>query len=107
MAVERKIYSPWAFTENSGEKGSMNYQIYEEELEPQAKQFYGNEQPTEQDEKEFTCYKCIKHGYAHNVYRILSNPHKLTTLQLALICDDGNLCFGYRMEGNDIAIHTD
>ena len=107
MEIERKIYNSYAFTENEREKGAMNYQIYNEDLKPKAKQFYGDSQPTEQDTKEFACYKCIKHGYGHTVYRILSNPHNFSTLQLALICDDGNLCFGYRMEGCNIVIHTD
>lgn len=105
--VERKIYSPWAFGENEKEKSSMNYAIYKEEFESKSKQFYGDNEPTEEELKQFTCYKCINHGYGHNVYKIISNPHILSTLQLALICDHGNLCFGYRMEGFNIAIHTD
>jgi hypothetical protein len=105
--VERKIYSSYAFTENEGEKGTMNYQIYKEELKPKVKEFWHSKRPTEEDLKEFTCYECVGHGYAHSKYSILSNPHKFSTLQLALICDDGNLCFGYRLEDNNIVIHTD
>lgn len=106
VSIERRIYSSYAFTENEQEKAKINYRIYNEDLKPKAKHFYVTE-PTEQETKEFTCCKCINHGYGHNVYRILSNPHKFDTLQLALICDSGNLCFGYRLEGNNIVIHTD
>lgn len=105
--IERKIYSSWAFSENEKEKAKINSEIYKEELEPKAKQFYGTKRPTEQDMKDYTCYECIKHGYGHNVYKILNNPHNFSNLQLALICDSGNLCFGYRLEGSNIAIHTD
>jgi hypothetical protein len=105
--VERRIYSSFAFSENEQEKMHINHEIYTEELKPKSKQFYGNSEPTEQERKDFTCYKCIKNGYGHNVYRIFSNPHNLSTLQLALICDGGNLCFGYRMEGSNTVIHTD
>lgn len=105
--VERRIYSSYAFSENEDEKSEINYQIYKEELESKAKQFCSRKEPTDEEKKQFTCYECIEHGYGHNVYKILSNPHNLSTLQLALICDSGNLCFGYRMQGSNIAIHTD
>lgn len=106
-AIERRIYSSWAFSENEREKSKTNYQIYKEDLEPKSKAFWNNKRPTEDDLKEFTCYECAGTGYGHKKYKILSNPHNLSTLQLALICDSGNLCFGYRMEGGNIVIHTD
>lgn len=46
-------------------------------------------------------------GYAHTKYRVLKNEPGLSTLDLAIICDDGNLCFGYRTEGSIICVHTD
>lgn len=50
----------------------------------------------------------INNDYAHADYRIVSNPYNLTNDELALIADEGNLCFGYRMKGSDtITIHTD
>ena len=27
--------------------------------------------------------------------------------EIALLCDSGNLCFGYRVEGNTICVYTD
>ena len=46
-------------------------------------------------------------GYAHAKYRVLRNKPKLSTKDLAIICDEGNLCFGYRTEGDLIIVHTD
>lgn len=108
MEIEQKIYSDWAFTENELEKRDMNYKIYKVDLEHKAKRFYGDEEPTEEERKQFTCYKLIHHGYGHNKYQIISNPHNFSNLELALICDNGNLCFGYQVEGKDIiSIYTD
>lgn len=105
--IEKKIYISWAFSENEREKGKINQQIYKEDLQPKSKAFWGMNAPTEEETKTLTCYKLEKTGYGHKEYKILSNPHKLTTDQLALICDSGNLCFGYRKAGNNIVIHTD
>ena len=46
-------------------------------------------------------------GYAHAKYRIVKNNPNLSSHELALLCDGGNLCFGYRTEGNIIIVHTD
>ena len=105
--MERKVYSSWAFTENEREKGKTNYQIYKEELEPKSKSFWGDSQPTDEDLKNFMCYKCAGSGYAHTKYQILSNPFNFSKHEQALICDGGYLCFGYRVEGGLIVIHTD
>ena len=52
----------------------------------------------------------IKHegsGYAHTKYRVLRNTPGLSTKDLAIICDKGNLCFGYSMRNGLICVHTD
>jgi hypothetical protein len=105
--VDRKIYSSWAFSDNEKEKSSTNYAIYKEELEPKAKQFYNNGEPTDEEKAQYACYKCVAYKYGHNKYQIISNPHNLSTLQLALICDGGNLCFGHSTESRNIIIYTD
>lgn len=46
-------------------------------------------------------------GYAHVKYRVLKNTPNLSTRDLAVICDSGNLCFGYRTEGSIICVYTD
>ncbi len=78
----------WAYTENESKKSAMNRKIYEE-IKGKAE------------------VKYIKSGYAHKVYEVVSNPNNLSTLELALICDNGNLCYGHRTQGLNIVINTD
>lgn len=62
-------------------------------------------------------YEAIKHlgkvtrqgdSYACSKYTVTETTDiKLTTVQKALIADGGNLCFGYRTEGDIIVIYTD
>ena len=106
--LEKKIYSPWAFSENEKEKGHINYEIYKE-LKDKAEVVYQNQldKITDEMKKEKAYLLDYKHGYAHTDYKVLSNPNSLTASQLALICDDGNLCFGHSFNGNTITIFTD
>lgn len=46
-------------------------------------------------------------GYACAKYKVLRNTPKLGSKDLAIICDTGNLCFGYRASGNTITVYTD
>ena len=50
---------------------------------------------------------CNNVGYAHVKYTVLKNAPNLTDREIALLCDGGNLCFGYRVEGNTICVYTD
>jgi len=86
--IEKKVYTSWAFQDNEDEKAKMNREIY--------KEIHGK-----------AVVKCVGHGYAHTKYEVIENKHNLSTKELALICDRGNLCFGYRKEGNLIIISTD
>jgi hypothetical protein len=86
--LEKKIYNKWAFTDNEREKHLINIEIYKEI-------------------KDKATVKLIGSGYAHAKYEVVNNPDNLSTLELALICDGGNLCFGYRTEGKNIVIYTD
>ena len=86
--LERKIYSGWAFSDNPEEKFRINKEIYQE-IKDKAK------------------VRPIKSRYGTTYYRVLENPENLSELELALICDKGNLCFGYRREGDYIVIYTD
>jgi len=60
-----------------------------------------------QEIKDKAKVECVGAGYAHTKYRVLENPESLSTYDLALICAKGNLCFGYRVEGDLIVIHED
>lgn len=49
----------------------------------------------------------VSHGYASIKYRVLRNRPKLSSQDLAIICDRGNLCFGYYAAGSNITVYTD
>lgn len=88
-ALQKNIYSPWAFTEDEEEKSKSNREVY-------------------RTIKHLAKVECIGVGYAHRKYKVTETTDiKLTTAQKALIADEGNLCFGYRTEGSIIVIHTD
>lgn len=88
--MEKKIYSGWAYTENEKEKASINREIYEEIKHLGKAERIG------------TSYGCA-------TYRVTSTTdRKLTSHEMALIADQGNLCFGYRSDGpNIVVIYTD
>lgn len=97
--MERKIYSPWAFTGNEKEKSKINYEIFKE-----LKQKYRITQIDLVDgvDLNFDDYDVIigrKACYCHSKYKVYKNTPKLSDDELALLCDDGNLCFGYTYEG--------
>lgn len=46
-------------------------------------------------------------GYAHKKYKVIKNGPNLSAKDIAIICDRGNLCFGYRVEGSTIIVYTD
>jgi len=106
MSIEKRIYSSYAFSENDIEKMKINIEIYKE-LKEKAVVIYNQEKATDELLKGKTVLLDYKHGYAHTDYKVLSNPHNLSTLEMALVCDGGNLCFGYRTSGNIITIQTD
>lgn len=102
--LERRIYSPWAFTENEFEKGRMNHDIYKE-LKSKHIIFRSDFKNKIIDGVDiyFDDYDIVigrKPGYHHSVYYVYKNAPKLSVAELALICDGGNLCFGYSFEGN-------
>ena len=88
MALEKRIYSPWAFTENEREKAKINFEIYKE-IKDKAE------------------VKWVRSLHGRQEYEVVSNPHNLNDDELALICDGGNLCYGYRTKGDLIVIYTD
>lgn len=93
QTLEKKVYSPWAFTENESEKAKINREIYEE-IKGKARCVGGG------------------NGYGFNTsYMIIEDRSYFDKLreekgskevinQLALIADGGNLCFGYHFQGN-------
>lgn len=109
--MEQKVYSAWAYTENSDEKAQINQKIYKE-LRDKVKIGYRDSKIkgmniSKDDLQNYCCLVPCGRGYGNVQYQIISNPHNLTNDEIALVADSGNLCFGYRMEGSMIIIYTD
>lgn len=111
--MERKVYVSWAFKENWEEKGKINMDIYKEFCEKYkiAKSPYKyNIEKACNEEVNIDDYDIVLKrtaGYNHSTYAVLKNNTDLSGDEMALICDNGNLCFGYTMEGKDYYIFED
>lgn len=92
--VEKKVYNSWAFTENQKEKGKMNFEIYKEltAVHKVSRRDFKNEENLD----DFDIVIVRQPGYKSSTYRILKNDSELSTDELLLLCDGGNLCFGGR-----------
>lgn len=89
--IEKKVYEDWAFSENEDEKAKINMQIYKEICNKYriSRSSY---------ECNFDDYDLVFDripGYNHSEYYIKKNDTDLTQDNIALVCDEGNLCFGY------------
>ena len=113
MDVERKIYSSWAFTNNEKEKAQINAEIYNELKSKYRISFsdrvYNSEckcvEPIHYDNYDLVLICTV--GYARNTFKILKNTTDLSLEEIVLICDHGNLCFGYSATENTIDVYTD
>lgn len=104
--IEKKIYDGWAFSKNEREKGSMNNEIYEELRSKYKVTQYFNKDRDNLDD--FDVALSRKPGYNHSVYSVIKNSPNLSRLELALIADGGNLCFGFTNEYNgDLHVFED
>lgn len=109
--MEQKVYSAWAYTENSDEKVQINQKIYKE-LRDKVKIGYRDSKIkgmniSKDDLQNYCCLVPCGRGYGNVQYQIISNPHNLSNDEIALVADGGNLCFGYRAVGSTIVIYTD
>lgn len=101
--IERKIYSQWAFSDNEFKKRDINMSIYDELNQKYKIAKYKIDNPEDYD----VVIKFDQSGYASKVYEVIKNSPNLSTDELALICDSGNLCFGYNVKNNLIVIYID
>ena len=112
--VEKQIYSCWAFSSEATEKRDMNSTIYKELCEKYkiaySDRVYDAElkgmKAVNLDDYDIIV-KSEGSGYAHTNYKVVKNAPNLTPLELALICDGGNLCFGGSFSSRNIKIYTD
>ena len=49
----------------------------------------------------------VKSHYGRNEYEIIKNEPKLSSKDLAIICDKGNLAFGYTGNQKRLSVNTD
>nr|DAY63164.1 MAG TPA: hypothetical protein [Caudoviricetes sp.] len=108
--MEKIVYESYAFTENEEEKMAINRQIYSE-LQKKYKILkvsdINHKEPTKEQLEHYDIVYSRKACYAHGEYRIYKCPESVSLDELALICDDGNLCFGYRGDKKFISVSED
>lgn len=101
-----KVYSSWAFSENENEKAESNRQTYKEICGKwRIKRLGWNDKTFNPNDYDLIISRTA--GYNHSTYRIVKNETDLSRDEIALVCDEGNLCFGYTMEGNDFYVFED
>ena len=100
--TKSKIYVQWAFTENESEKAKSNRDAYNELKERykilKLSDVY-HKQPTQEQLDNYDIVFSRSACYLHGEYIVYKKPEELTDDEMALICDDGNLCFGYQKNG--------
>ena len=89
----------------SQEQREINNKIYNE-LYPMFKYVKNNDYSNE-DLSKYVVFSGLGYGYANHSYRVHSNPHNLSDDEIALVLDGGNLCFGYRRNGDVFTIYID
>ena len=102
MEIEKRIYPAYAFTENEREKATMNRTIYNELKEKYRISSY---KVDKLDDYDIVLDRTP--GMYHSVYKVIKNNTQLSDLELALICDEGSLYFGYSRHGNEFYINED
>ena len=98
------VYKAWAYTENEEMKSKSNWIAYRE-LDEKYKINRNGDTSTNLDDYDIVV-GLVNRSYGNESYEIYKNAPNLSLDELALICDEGNLCFGYRYDGN-IVIYID
>lgn len=112
MKMENKIYSQWAYTENEREKARINREIYNELKRKHKVYIHGSKRHLKDKiDINFDEYDVVigrNACYLHGEYMVHKNAPKLSNDELALLCDSGNLCFGYKKSGvNEFYVFED
>ena len=89
----------------SQEQREINNKIYNE-LYPMFKYAKNNDYSNE-DLSKYVIFSDLGYDYANHSYRVHSNPYNLSDDEIALVLDRGNLCFGYRRNGDMFTIYID
>lgn len=106
--MEKRVYNGYAFSENEGEKARINYSIHKELTERHDVYRDDIRFNPEVNLDEYHVVIGRKPGYAHAVYNIVKNEPNLSTNELLLLCDGGNLCFGgSRISDTELRVSED
>jgi len=102
------VYSSWAYTKDEMDKCKINNETYKwlKETYKIATEWFIENKKLIIDDFDIV-YESTGVGYGTHSYKIIKNSLDLPNNYLALICDDGNLCFGYSMRNGNICIHID
>ena len=100
--MSRKIIYGYGISQ---EQREINNKIYNE-LYPLFKYAKNNDYSNE-DLSKYVVFSDLGYGYDNHSYRIHSNPYNLSDDEIALVLDGGNLCFGYRRNGDIFTIYID
>ena len=100
--MSRKIIYGYGISQ---EQREINNKIYNE-LYPMFKYAKNNDYSND-DLSKYVVFSGLGYGYANHSYRIHSNPYNFSDDEIALVLDGGNLCFGYRRNGDIFTIYID
>ena len=97
-----KIYVGWAFTKDELDKRDSNRRIYDKLNEKYRIHRNDLQFNPEVNQDDYDVIIGRKACYKHAEYNIIKNKPNLSTDELLLLCDNGNLCFGGRKDGQHI-----
>ena len=100
-----KVYKSYAFTENEREKSRRNRETFEEIRKKW--RVLVRSYSSDADDSNFDLVIFRKPQYHHSLCKVIKNDTDLTQDEIALVCDRGNLCFGYRIQGEYFNISED
>ena len=98
------VYSNYAFSENAKKKAELNRESYIRLKDKYKILKYSKQRDSEDFDIILRFCGPEYHSFS---YIVEKNTPSLTDHELALICDNGNLCFGYTIEDRRIVIFTD
>lgn len=98
------VYSNYAFSEDAKKKAELNRESYIRLKDKYTILKYSEQRNSEDFDIILRFCGPEYHSFS---YIVEKNTPSLTDHELALICDNGNLCFGYSINNNKITIFTD
>lgn len=102
------FYSDWAFTRDADKMHRANMEALAEYDGRYCRPRY--DQSVEDciaENPDKLVYEIDRHDYGSNSYVIKSNPENLKVEEIALIVDNGNLCFGFSGSQYRVNIYID